>query len=125
LRPILTVITWLRQVGEEAIIDQIGPFAFEVRVEWVRADGWPMWAQLSRDEIALRELSVGQIVWVHAREARTFAHTAQTPQPAGPQRHTFADTAQTPRHIGLLRRTFACGFAPCRPEAVRVCAVSA
>jgi sulfate transport system ATP-binding protein len=62
--------------GEEAIIDRIVQLGFEVRVDVIRADGRRMWAQLSRDEVAMRELAEGQIVWVRAREIRTFPESA-------------------------------------------------
>lgn len=59
--------------GEEAIIDRIVQLGFEIRVEVILADGRRIWAQLSRDEMALRELAEGQIVWVRVNTAgRSF-----------------------------------------------------
>jgi sulfate transport system ATP-binding protein len=57
----------------EAHVERIVHLGFEVRVEIVRADGWKLWAQLTRDEAAQQGLATGQTVWVRSRRARTFA----------------------------------------------------
>ena len=57
----------------EAHVERLVHLGFEVRVEIVRADGWKLWAQLTRDEVERQELHTGQTVWVRSRRARTFA----------------------------------------------------
>jgi sulfate transport system ATP-binding protein len=57
----------------EAHVERIVHLGFEVRVEIVRADGWKLWAQLTRDEAEQQGLATGQSVWVRSRRARTFA----------------------------------------------------
>lgn len=59
--------------GAEAMVERIVYLGFEVRVELLRADGWKLWAQLTRDEAEHRELERGSIVWVKSRQARRFA----------------------------------------------------
>jgi sulfate transport system ATP-binding protein len=54
---------------EEAMVERVVHLGFEVRVELVRADGTPLWAQLTREQEEALELAEGQIVWV--RPART------------------------------------------------------
>ncbi len=54
---------------EEAMVERVVHLGFEVRVELVRADGAPLWAQLTRDQEEALELAEGQIVYV--RPART------------------------------------------------------
>ena len=56
----------------EAHVERVVHLGFEVRVEIVRADGWKLWAQLTRDEIETLGLQPGQLVWVRSRRARTF-----------------------------------------------------
>ncbi|MCW2921690.1 MAG: sulfate transporter, ATPase subunit [Thermoleophilia bacterium] len=56
----------------EAHVERIVHLGFEVRVEIVRADGWKLWAQLTRDEVETLGLQPGQLVWVRSRRARTF-----------------------------------------------------
>lgn len=58
--------------GAEAMVERVVHLGFEVRVELVRADGWKLWAQLTRDEVEERELERGNIVWVRSRRSRTF-----------------------------------------------------
>ena len=57
----------------EAHVERVVHLGFEVRVEIVRADGWKLWAQLTRDEIEGLGLQPGQLVWVRSRRSRTFA----------------------------------------------------
>jgi sulfate transport system ATP-binding protein len=57
----------------EAHVERVVHLGFEVRVEIVRADGWKLWAQLTRDEIEGLGLQPGQLVWLRSRRARTFA----------------------------------------------------
>ena len=59
----------------EAHVERIVHLGFEVRVEIVRADGWKLWAQLTRDEVEHLGLCTGQLVWVQSRRARQFAES--------------------------------------------------
>jgi sulfate transport system ATP-binding protein len=62
----------------EAHVERIVHLGFEVRIEIVRADGWKLWAQLTRDEASERGLAVGDLVWVRSRRSRRFGE-----EPAG------------------------------------------
>ncbi|MGZ4439344.1 MAG: sulfate/molybdate ABC transporter ATP-binding protein [Gaiellaceae bacterium] len=57
---------------EEAMVERIVHLGFEVRVELVRADGAPLWAQLTRDQEQELELAEGQIVYVRPARATVF-----------------------------------------------------
>jgi sulfate/thiosulfate transport system ATP-binding protein len=57
----------------EAQIERIVRLGFETRVELVRDDGQRLYAQLTRDEVEELELERGDIVFVLARNERTFA----------------------------------------------------
>jgi sulfate/thiosulfate transport system ATP-binding protein len=63
--------------AEEAMIDRIVHLGFEVRVELTLADGGPLIAQLTRDQVEELELSEGQIVWVAPSRAKTFDSNGQ------------------------------------------------
>ncbi|MCW2926851.1 MAG: sulfate transporter, ATPase subunit [Thermoleophilia bacterium] len=60
----------------EAHVERVVHLGFEVRVEIVRADGWKLWAQLTRAEAERLGLQTGESVWVMSRRARTFAEVA-------------------------------------------------
>ena len=60
----------------EAQIERIVRLGFETRVELLRDDGERLYAQLTRDEAEQLELERGDIVYVLARNERTFAPTA-------------------------------------------------
>jgi sulfate transport system ATP-binding protein len=57
---------------EEAMVERIVHLGFEVRIELVRADGTPLWAQLTRDQEEALELAEGQIVYVKPARATVF-----------------------------------------------------
>jgi sulfate transport system ATP-binding protein len=59
--------------GLEAMIDRITQLGFEVRVELSGADGKPIVAQLTREQVDELELERGQIVWVVPERERVFA----------------------------------------------------
>jgi sulfate transport system ATP-binding protein len=63
--------------AEEAMIDRIVHLGFEVRVELTLADGGPLIAQLTRDQVEELELSEGQIVYVTPSRAKTFDSNGQ------------------------------------------------
>jgi sulfate transport system ATP-binding protein len=58
--------------GEEAMVERVVHLGFEVRVELVRHDGAPLWAQLTSDEAELLELERGRIVYVRTSRERVF-----------------------------------------------------
>ena len=49
---------------EEAMVQRIVALGFEIRVEFVLADGTEVWAQLTRAELQKLELREGQIVYL-------------------------------------------------------------
>jgi len=60
----------------EAKVARVVHLGFEVRVELVRDDGERLSAQLTRDEAAVLELGVGQIVYVRPTRQTTFVGDA-------------------------------------------------
>jgi sulfate/thiosulfate transport system ATP-binding protein len=58
--------------AEEAMVERIVNLGFETRVELLMADGEQLWAQMTRDEADLLELTDGQIVYVRPRRAKVF-----------------------------------------------------
>ena len=57
---------------EEAMIERIVRLGFEARVELLLPDGQQIWAQMTRDDAELEELSEGEIVYVRPRRAKVF-----------------------------------------------------
>jgi sulfate transport system ATP-binding protein len=57
---------------QEAMVERLVHLGFEVRVELVREDGARLSAQVTREEAAVLELDVGQIVYVRAVRQTTF-----------------------------------------------------
>ena len=60
----------------EAQVERIAHLGFEVRVELALSDGTRAWAQLTRDQAAQLEVRDGDIVFVRADRARSFAPAA-------------------------------------------------
>ena len=58
--------------AEEAMVERIVNLGFETRVELLMANGEQLWAQMTRDEADLLELTDGQIVYVRPRRAKVF-----------------------------------------------------
>jgi len=58
---------------EQAMVQRIVALGFEVRVEFVLADGTDVWAQLTRAELQKLELRQGQIVYLRPGQARSFS----------------------------------------------------
>jgi sulfate transport system ATP-binding protein len=58
--------------AEEAMIERIVNLGFETRVELLMADGEQLWAQMTRNEADLLELTDGQIVYARPRRAKVF-----------------------------------------------------
>ncbi|HSR93608.1 MAG TPA: sulfate ABC transporter ATP-binding protein [Solirubrobacterales bacterium] len=64
---------------EEAMVRRIVALGFEIRVEFVLADGTEVWAQLTRAELQKLELREGQIV--HLRPGQTKSFSGDVPPP--------------------------------------------
>jgi sulfate transport system ATP-binding protein len=57
----------------EALVERVVHLGFHMRVDLLLADGLPVHAQLTRDEVEQLELEQGQIVWVAPERERVFA----------------------------------------------------
>ncbi len=57
---------------EEATVERVVHLGFEVRVELVRADGAPFWAQLTREQEQALSLAEGQTVYVKPAQTKVF-----------------------------------------------------
>jgi sulfate transport system ATP-binding protein len=71
---------------EEGLVQRIVALGFEIRVEFVLADGTEVWAQLTRNELQRLELREGQIAYLRPVQAKSFNgsspsrnHGASTP----------------------------------------------
>jgi sulfate transport system ATP-binding protein len=78
---------------EEGMVQRIVALGFEIRVEFVLADGTEVWAQLTRGELQRLELEEGQIAYLRPIQAKSFngapttdgsgASTLRSPQDGG------------------------------------------
>jgi sulfate transport system ATP-binding protein len=57
---------------EEGMVQRIVALGFEIRVEFVLADGTEVWAQLTRAELQRLELREGQIAYLRPAQAKSF-----------------------------------------------------
>ncbi len=57
---------------EEGLVQRIVALGFEIRVEFVLADGTEVWAQLTRAELQRLELREGQIAYLRPVQAKSF-----------------------------------------------------
>jgi sulfate transport system ATP-binding protein len=57
---------------EEGMVQRIVALGFEIRVEFVLADGTEIWAQLTRSELQRLELREGQIAYLKPVQAKSF-----------------------------------------------------
>ena len=81
VRPHDVAIAHIRSSGaEEAMIGRIVHLGFEVRVEMTLADGGPLTAQLTREQVELLELTEGQIVYVRPSRAKVFDENGAAPR---------------------------------------------
>jgi sulfate transport system ATP-binding protein len=60
---------------EEGLVQRIVTLGFEVRVEFLLADGTEVWAQLTRAELQRLELREGQIAYLRPVQAKSFNGT--------------------------------------------------
>jgi sulfate transport system ATP-binding protein len=58
---------------EQAMVQRIVALGFEIRVEFVLADGTEVWAQLTRAELQKLELREGQIVHLRPGQLKSFS----------------------------------------------------
>jgi sulfate transport system ATP-binding protein len=72
---------------EEGMVKRIVALGFEIRVEFVLADGTEIWVQLTRSELQRLELQEGQIAYLRPVQAKSFngsspstPHGASTPR---------------------------------------------
>jgi len=65
---------------EEGLVRRIVALGFEIRVEFVLADGTDAWAQLTRAELQRLELREGQIAYLRPVQAKSF-NGAELPAP--------------------------------------------
>jgi sulfate transport system ATP-binding protein len=72
---------------QEGMVQRIVALGFEIRVEFVLADGAEVWAQLTRPELQRLELREGQIAYLRPIQTKSFNgsspssdHGASTPQ---------------------------------------------
>jgi hypothetical protein len=72
------------------MVQRIVALGFEIRVEFVLADGTDVWAQLTRAELQKLELRQGQIVYLRPGTTKSFSGDSP---PNG-------DGASTPRRTG-------------------------
>ena len=77
---------------EEGMVQRIVALGFEIRVEFVLADGTEVWAQLTRNELQRLELREGQIAYLRPAQAKSF--NGSSPSDPG------ASTPQGPRDEG-------------------------
>jgi sulfate/thiosulfate transport system ATP-binding protein len=57
---------------EQGMVQRIVALGFEIRVEFVLADGTEIWAQLTRSELQRLELEEGQIAYLRPIQAKSF-----------------------------------------------------
>ncbi len=84
---------------EEGMVQRIVALGFEIRVEFVLADGTEVWAQLTRNELQRLELEEGQIAYLRPRQAKSF--NGSSPSDPG------ASTPRGPRDEGEAEQSAA------------------
>ena len=84
---------------EEAMVQRIVALGFEIRVEFVLADGTEVWAQLTRAELQKLELREGQIVYLRPGQAKSFNGVVRRPTATGPRLPAAHRTAATQRYL--------------------------
>jgi sulfate transport system ATP-binding protein len=69
--------------AEEAMVQRIVALGFEIRIEFVLADGTEVWAQLTRAELQKLELREGQIVYLRPGQTKSFSGDVSPPDGHG------------------------------------------
>ena len=83
---------------EEGLVQRIVALGFEIRVEFVLADGTEVWAQLTRNELQRLELREGQIAYLRPVQAKSFNGSSPSDS-LGPRLPTGPRTAATQRYL--------------------------
>ena len=63
------------------MVQRIVALGFEIRVEFVLADGTEVWAQLTRNELQRLELREGQIAYLRPGQAKSFNGSSPSDDP--------------------------------------------
>jgi sulfate transport system ATP-binding protein len=61
----------------EAVVERVTLLGFEVRIEMRLLDGQPLWAQITRAELAERQFHPGQHIYIQALRASHFSSHAE------------------------------------------------
>ncbi len=86
---------------EQGLVQRIVALGFEIRVEFVLADGTEVWAQLTRNELQRLELQEGQIAYLRPAQAKSFngSSPSQDPGASTPQGHADEGDAEKPAAV--------------------------
>ena len=84
---------------QEGMVQRIVALGFEIRVEFVLADGTEIWAQLTRPELQRLELQEGQIAYLRPVQAKSFngSPPSQTKGPRLPSTQRTRATRRNPQ----------------------------
>ena len=96
-------------------MQRIVALGFEIRVEFVLADGTEVWAQLTRAELQRLELREGQIAYLRPVQAKSFNGSSAVRRPRG---------LDSPRADGRRRRRDICSRLKRRRGGARFCRVA-
>jgi sulfate/thiosulfate transport system ATP-binding protein len=66
---------------EQGMVQRIVALGFEIRVEFVLADGTEVWAQLTRSELQQLDLREGQIAYLRPIQAKSFNGSSPSTHP--------------------------------------------
>ncbi len=86
---------------QEGMVQRIVALGFEVRAEFVLADGTEIWAQLTRPELQRLELREGQIAYLRPTQTKSFngSSPASAPGASTPRRPTDEGDAEKPAAV--------------------------
>jgi sulfate transport system ATP-binding protein len=77
----MEVVTDADESTEEGLVQRIVALGFEIRVEFVLADGSEVWAQITRNELQRLELREGQIAYLRPTQAKSFNGSSPSQDP--------------------------------------------
>ena len=77
----MEVVTDADESTEEGLVQRIVALGFEIRVEFVLADGSEVWAQITRHELQRLELREGQIAYLRPTQAKSFNGSSPSQDP--------------------------------------------
>jgi sulfate/thiosulfate transport system ATP-binding protein len=86
---------------QEGMVQRIVALGFEIRVEFVLADGTEIWAQLTRPELQRLELKEGQIAYLRPAQAKSFngSSPSETIGASTPRGSSDAGDAEKPAAV--------------------------